>query len=383
VSDSGAVKQYLEKKELNNFSIFLSETVFPSSHFGLFSKGIVTTKELSVFCRQMSVVFFSRLTLQEGVKLIAEQTESVQLKSALTEIFSHMQRDFTLSEAMSMYGHVFTNYMLNMVNIGETNGTLDVVFANLADYYEKEAETKQKLKSSVTYPLIVGGFTAVLILTVILAVLPVFDSLSASLSVKLPVGARVISGFARALGQYFIIFMLILTAGAVGAVYYFRSPKGKIPLDKLILKFPPSRYIYSRIITARLSRSLAMLIKNGSSLAPAIDDLRPLVKNSIVTEKLRSIAADVRKGVQLSDALKTAEIFPDFFVKMTNVGQQTGKLDEILEKTADILDKEAEESFNKIISLTEPALTLILSVTIGAALLSIIIPVIGIMNSIG
>lgn len=383
VPGSDEVKQYLEKKGLTNYTIFLSKTVFPSRRLGLFPRGHVSAWEISLFCRQMAAVFFSRLTITEGVAAIAEQTGNVQLKAALTEICEIMGRDFTLSEAMSMYGHVFSNYMLNMINIGETSGTLDVVFAKLSDYYAKESETVKKVAAHVRYPLTVFFITAILVFSVSIAALPVFDSLLLRFNADMPGFAEALSGIARGISKYSVIVIISITAVIIGAFYYLRSQNGKPALDALTLKIPAVRAIYMSGVTARLARSLAMLLKSGTQLPSALDDLRPLLKNGIVAEKFREVAYRTKQDGKFSESIENAGIFPPLFVNMSAIGQKTGKLDELMDKMADILEKEAEESLNKLISVTEPALMFLLFIVVGAVLLSVIIPMAGVMGAIG
>jgi len=374
----GAIMKFAEAKGYTNVSVFKSETAYRS---GLYK--LVSPKELSIFSRQMSVLFFSQITLMEGVLLLSEQTENKNLKMALMEIRAMMDQGYTLAESMGMYPHIFGAYLLNMVTIGETSGTLDVVFADMSDYFDKESKLRKKLVSAITYPAILTVMMAAIVLLLILKILPMFNEILVGMGGDMPAVTKAMVSFSGFVVRYLPWIAIAIVALIVLFNVAIRTEKGMIWHDKMKIKMPFSKFVTTRVITARFARSMSILLKSGVQLVNALEETKSLIDNKYLESKFNDVIVKVKEGMDLDAALRALGIFPPLFLKMVYIGQTTGHMDNMLDKAAAMFDEDVEEALEKLTVMLEPILIIALSVVVGIILISVMLPMISIMNSIG
>jgi type IV pilus assembly protein PilC len=319
----------------------------------------------------------------EGISILAEQSENRQLKTALEEIYGFMEKGFTLSESMGMYEHVFSSYMLNMVVIGEKSGTLDVVFSRLSDYYEKEGKTRQKIRSAITYPAVLTGLMIAIVVLLIVKILPMFGDILESMGASVPALTAAILGSGNFLARFGLVILLVIAALVISVSAYFRSEKGRYTYDRIKFRIPAYRYITCRVITSRFAHSLAILFKSGVQLLNALEDVTVLMDNRYLEEKLRVAVEKAKNREEITESLKEVGVFPTLFLKMFNIGERTGNLDEMLEKSATVFDDEVDDAVEHFTQMLEPILIIVLSVVVGVILLSVVFPMITVMNAIG
>ncbi|MDR1541361.1 MAG: type II secretion system F family protein [Clostridiales bacterium] len=371
-------EKYLEKKGWVPQGIFASKTKYSSSQFSG-----VSPKELSIFCRQMSVMYISQITIMEGLLLLAEQTENKQLKKALLEIHERMNEAYAFRDSISMYPHIFGAYLINMVMIGEDSGSLDSVFSRMANYFEKEDKVKKKLKSAIAYPLVLTVLMVAIVMLLIIKILPMFQHTLETMGGTMPVATRMIFTAANFISEYAWAIAVAVGAAIILALASTRSEKGRAFKDKLKITAPISSFVNSRVITARYSRGLSILLKSGVQLLNAMESIATLIDNKFLEEKFKEAFLKVKEGESLVGVLKEINFFPPLFLRMVAIGHDTGHLDEMLDKTANIFDDEVDEAVEKITLMVEPALIIMLSIVVGIILLSVMLPMISIMNAIG
>ncbi|MDR1533267.1 MAG: type II secretion system F family protein, partial [Clostridiales bacterium] len=337
------MRQHLESAGIKSFEVFESRTEYSTKTFRF-----ISPKELSIFCRQMSVLFFSHITLMEGMLLLSEQSENKQLKIALREIYSHMERGYTFAQSIGMYDHLFTPYLLNMIIIGEESGTLDTVLAHMSGYYEKEARMRKKLRAAVMYPAVLSVLMAGIILVLILKILPMFNDILMNMGGEMPAVTSLILSGSLFITRYLPVIALVLAAVILALIFYARSEPGGKWLDRLKVSVPVGKFLNSRVITSRFARSMAILLKSGVQILNAMGDVAQLIENRYIKEQFAQAERKVRDGQELSDALSDMGIFPPLFLKMVIVGQKTGHLDEILDRSASIFDEEVDDAIERI-----------------------------------
>ncbi|MCL2351339.1 MAG: type II secretion system F family protein [Firmicutes bacterium] len=372
-----AAEEYLKRAGLTGCSVFASRTRYASRAYAL-----VSPKELSVYCREMSVVFFSQVTVMEGLLMIAEHTDNAQLRQALREIHSHMRSGMTFAAAASMYPHILTPYLANMIGIGEAGGTLDTVFEMMSDYFDKEHRTRRRLRSAVSYPLALTVLMAGIVVLMVVKILPMFENTLLSMGGDMPSATKAIFRASDFLARWFWAIAAVVAALALAFARFAGTGPGRLWLDRLKMTFPPGAFIRSRILTARLSRSLAILLKSGVQLLGALEETHALAGNGFAENRLAAVSERVREGEGLSGALRTAGFFPPLFLDMVTIGEATGRLEEMLGRAAGVFDAEAEEAGERLAATLEPALVIVLSVVVGGILLSVMVPMVSVMNAI-
>jgi type IV pilus assembly protein PilC len=330
----------------------------------------------------MSVLFFSQITFMEGVALLSEQTENKELKIALGEIYNHMSNGRTFAEAMGMYDNIFPSYLINMVLVGEASGTLEKVFSILSAYYEKEDKVKRKLRSAVLYPAVLSALMGAIVLLLILKILPMFQETLYNMGYDIPGITQTILDISNFINTNLLPIAVVLLVLIGASALFLRTAGGRAWLDKAKATYPVSGYIYKRIITTRFSRSLSILLKSGVQLLNALEETRALYNNGYVEKLFADLVQKVKNGGDLTEALAAMRIFPPLFLKVVTIGQTTGHLDEMLEKSADVFETEVDESLDRFRVMVEPILIIILSGVVGIILLSVMLPMISIMNNI-
>jgi type IV pilus assembly protein PilC len=369
-----AVEGYLMGQGLTNAEIFASGTV---------GNRRVSLKELAVFCRMMSVVFISHISITEGLKLIAEQTDNKDLRTALNEINQFMDTGYTFSQSIGMYPHIFGSYPLNLIAVGEISGTLEDVLSRLSTHFDKEDSIKRKLKSAISYPAVLAILMAAIIVLLIVKILPMFESTLESMGGEMALSASVIFRAAAFISQYSSMILIAVLIIIIIAAAYLRTEKGRARLDRLKISAPVFKYVNTRVLTSRYARGLAILLKSGVQLLSAMRELITLVNNAYLEKRFSDAVEKVKNGGDLDDVLSEMNIFPSLFIRLVTIGYSTGRLDEMMEKSAVIFDEEVDHAIERITLTVEPALIIILSVVVGVILLSVMLPMIGIINAIG
>ncbi len=371
------LEDFLVSKNINDPIIIESDTKFKKGKFST-----VSPKELSIFCKQISVMFFSYITIVDGLLLLAEQTDNQQLKTAFNEINTFLENGYTFAESIAMFEHVFGSYLVKMTMIGEKSGNLDVVYADLSIYFEKEFEIRRRLKGAVIYPASLSAITILIAVYLIESVLPLFQSILDSLGAQMSPITSFIIKTSSFLDKYLILFLLAMIAITIGIIAYFHSEKGHYKFDVFKAKSPHFSFITKRIITARFARSLSMLLKSGLDIHYALDQSAVLVNNQYIKEQIKIANEKIKNGEPLASALAETDVFPSLFIRMLTVGEKTGNIDEMLAKTSEIYEIEAYDTIEKTTKLIEPILITILSVAMGLLLIAIMLPMISIMNSL-
>lgn len=343
---------------------------------------ILKPAELSLFCYQFSVVFKAGLPYLEGLQLLAGDVFESRLKAIVAEISKEVSLGKSLHEAIEDRG-VFPNYLVSMLKIAEETGRLGDVFEQLSGYYEQNDLLKQKVKNALTYPFVLIGLMTAVILLLILKVLPIFHDILLSVGGSVPTATQFVLNFSRLLqnGMLMLIGLALLVLGYFLLIFktnYFPDHR-----DHLLINFPVVKKLYRKSVVVKFARALSILTKSGMPIQTSLDMIIPLMNNKFVQKQLEAVNDKVEKGVALDVALKETAMFPEMFIRMIALGNKTGELDNMLEKIADVYDRELSRSLHRLTVSIEPTLVIVLSVIVGAILLLVMLPLINIMSSIG
>lgn len=346
------------------------------------ASSVLKNSELSIFCYQLALILKSGIPLTEGMKLIEEEMTNPRLKLAVADIHDSVKGGMQLNAALSNQS-IFPTFLLNMAKIGETSGKLDEVMDYLYQYYEKADKLNRKIKNAITYPLILAGLMAGVILLLIVKILPMFNDILNSVGGEMPGVTRVMMSISQYIKDYLLVIFLVIFVIAAAIYFFSRSTKGKLYFDKFKINSKLTRNIFQKIYVTKFSMSMALILKSGSSMEEALGMVYDIAENSYVSAKILECRQSLKNGDDESLAISTIGIFPKLFIKMMNIGYKTGELDDMMSKLSVIYENEVDNALQKLTSAIEPILVIVLSAIVGIILLTVMLPLISIMSSIG
>ncbi len=347
-----------------------------------FSRG-VSTSELAVITRQFSTLISAGLPLEASISALVEQAEDSFLKEVFSGIKEKVTEGSSLAGALSEYRDVFSDLYINMVKAGEASGTLDIVLLRLADFLEKQAELKSKIKSALIYPafmfLVGSGVLFFMMTYVIPRIAKIFEESDRAL----PFITRILIGISYFISQNFVALLLLFLLGCFTTYRYVKTEKGKRYLDRVVLKLPIFGKLASMVAISRFTRTLGTLVGGGIPLLSALEIGKNVIGNSVYTEALEKVKIDVAEGSGLSRPLREAGVFPPLVTRMIAVGEQTGEMEEMLNKIADIYDMQVDTTLSTLTSLLEPVMILLIGAIMGFIVFAVLLPIFDLTSAIG
>ena len=350
-------------------------------------KGKVRTKrlrsdKLSEFSRNLSKLIKAGITLVKALRIISED-ESIkpQEREIYTEVLKNVRQGMTLSDALMEQGDTFPNLFINMMRSSENAGNMDTVAEDMAEYYSKEHKLNQKVKSSMTYPKILGVLIVVVVMVIMGFVLPQFDSLFAQME-SLPAATKMLMGLSDFVSNkwYLLIFFALVLYIALKLV--FSIPKVKYYKDKLEIHMPVLGKLKKIIYTARFARTLSSLYSAGISILTCLTIAKTTIGNSYIESQFDDLIAAIRAGETLSSALDNVDGFTKKLSSTVMVGEETGSLDSMLVSIADQMDYESEIAIGKMVAMLEPLMIVVMAVIVGFIMIAVIQPIYGSYQSI-
>ncbi|MBZ9624482.1 type II secretion system F family protein [Clostridium sp. FP2] len=340
-------------------------------------------KTISMFCRQFSICIKSGIPICDILNLLYEQMVHKSIKKSLLSIRENVQKGNSLHISMKKTINVYPEFMINMIYLGEESGKLDIILEELAGYYEKEHKLLKKFTNSMIYPCTVFVTLTIVSFFLFIKVIPVFITNLNSFHAKTPLITRVVLGMSNFLGANFLWILMINLTLIFISIEYFKTEKGKMAFDKFKFICPILGPVYKRLIYTRFTRGLNILLTSGVGLLKAFEIIHDIIGNRYFKLKLKTVSSDIKKGGDLSSCLNEMNLFPQFFVAMVKIGEETGNLDGMFLIAADIFYEDAEENVEKATALLEPILIIFLGVMIGTIILAVMLPMLSVMDSAG
>ena len=339
--------------------------------------------ELAWLCEQIALIQKSGIPLPEGIELLAESADLPRQAGILEALATEMRKMVPLSEAMETL-QSFPEYLIEMVKVGEVSGNLDHVLHSLAEYYARDAELRRKVRSTLVYPVILLLMMSAIIVLLVVRVLPVFSEILASFGGTMPPFSQGLLSLATFVARHAIWLIPLIVIVVLGLVLWFRRSKiGRRLSDGARLKLPILGPLYQRIYTSRFSTSLSYMLNSGIDLDSALMMTEAVMENTLVSERIAVCREEIRNGEDLFTALKATNLFPSLFVRMLALGNRTGEMDAVMGKIARTYENEVDNRLTRLTGLIEPLLVLILSLIVGGILLTVMLPLVEIMSSIG
>jgi len=342
----------------------------------------LTNEEIASFCTQTALLFQSGIPPVECLSILLSDIKSPEGKALLEEIIAVCRQGEPFHKALESSG-VFPEYVLRTIAMGEESGNLDTCMLSLADYYEKEISIAESIKSAVSYPLVMIAMMLVVIFVLISRVLPIFNQVFIELGSEMNGFAASLLKLGTHLNRYSAIFLILLLL--LCALYFFctRTAVGKRFSSKLWMRLPFIQNFHNDVACERFASGMALCLSSGIDTYTSLDIVNQLVGNKQMQEKIAACKSAIQSGANLADALTRSEIFSNLYSQMVAVGFRSGNVDKVLAKIAEHYEHSSDKKMQTLISVLEPTLVIILSIIVGLILLSVILPLMGIMTSIG
>ena len=361
----------------NGYSPLAIEEVTGSKDIVLGSKKI-NTKDISIFCRQLATMLEAGVSITYSIGILADQIPNKKLKNILTKVNEDIRKGEELSTAMAKYEDERPKLLISMVQVGESSGTLDSIMNRMAVYYENQTKMNGKIKNAMIYPIILGVVTVAIVSFILIYLMPMFVDMFESSESALPAVTQailVLSEFLK--NNFFAIFGV--TAIAVIALRYYitRVDTGIYMYSIFQLKYSPFKDLNGKTVVSRFARGLSTVLGAGLSLTSSLDIISGVVGNNFAQAKLKTVKEKMLIGESLSETIREADIFPPMLASMIKIGEESGDMDGILEKTANFYDEELERAIANFTAILEPIMIVIMGVIVGFLVIAILSPMFG------
>lgn len=342
----------------------------------------VKLKDLCVFTRQLATMINAGLAIIASLTILQVQTASQRLRDILMKVKSDVESGQPLSDALAAHPEAFNSLYTNMVRAGETGGALDDVLARLSGFLEKELQLRQKVKSAMVYPILIGCAAGGIVSFIVFFVLPKFVAVFADLDVPLPLPTRMMILFTVGTRRYWYVFVLVFIVAVYGFRYYVGTPEGRRWFDRFKLRMPLFGPINRNVVMARFARTLGTLIHSGVPILHALDVVSKATANTELIRAIDGVRNSIREGESISGPLQASGVFPAMVVQMVAVGERTGALDTMLSKVADFYDTEIEYAVAALTSILEPALIMVMGGIVGFIVISFYLPLFALVGAL-
>ncbi len=342
----------------------------------------VKEKDIVVFSRQIATLFQSGVSALRAFRLVATETENIELKRILNLIGDDVQSGLSISVSMAKYDKVFGKFYSNMIKAGEESGKLDESFSYLAEYLDRNFDLTQKLKKASVYPIFVSSTFFVVMTIMIVFVIPQLAGMLLEEGQDLPLVTKIVLGIGNIARHYGIILII---AGSVIGYYLYnisQTPSGKQYVDYFKLKIPVFGLLYKKIFLSRLTDNLDTMLSSGVQIVRALEITSEVVDNAVFQDLLNRVSKKVKGGKSLSQSFYEEEELPNILVQMTKIGEETGKLGFILRSLSSYYKREVSTAIDTALSLIEPALIIFLAGGVGVLLAAVLIPMYSVVTNV-
>ena len=350
--------------------------------FGSFGKKRVTLKDLSIFARQFATMVNSGLSLLRALSILTDQTDNKELARILGEVRNDIETGNSLSSSMAKHPEAFPPLMVNMFKAGEIGGFLDSVMLQIANNYEAEVKLRGKVKSAMTYPIVVLCIAVIAVIGMLLFIVPTFVGLFKTLGGQLPAPTRILVALSSGLKVGVVPLVVLIFVGLSVWKKVKRKPEVRAVVDPLKLKLPVFGDLFRKIALTRFARNLGTMMQSGVPILQSLDIVAETTGNIVLERATRAVQESVRTGESLAKPLLDHPVFPPMVVQMMAVGEETGALDTMLHKIAEFYDQEVESTTESLTTLLEPLMIAFLGAIVGSMIVALYMPIFKIFDLI-
>ena len=343
----------------------------------------VKTEDMVVFTRQLATLIRAGVTIIDAIDILSKQTENRGFAKVLAKVADAIRGGESLSDALAAYPKIFPKIVLSMIAAGEMSGTLEPTLETVAAYLEKQHQTKRKISSALTYPIVVMIMAVFVTIFLLINVVPSFTEMYASFDAELPLPTKIIMSLSDFTQKYWlalvaIVFVLILIYNLVT-----RNPKTKYYTDYFKLKLPIFGVLLQKSAIAKFARTLGLQLTSAIPILESLEMVSKVVGNEAIAKPIRESGNSLRQGTPLHKPLEKNKLFPPLLIHMMAIGDETGSLDEMLNKVADFYEADVDNMTDQLKQLIEPLLIVFLTVVVGTIVLAVIMPMFGVYDLIG
>jgi len=383
IIDAESVKAATEK--LKREGVYLSsinETKKGKSGSFIPFRG-VSSAELAITTRQFSALISAGLPLEASLTALSEQSEDQKLREVLTQVKDRVSEGSSLTNALKEHKNVFSELYTNIVKAGEASGTLDVVLFRLADFLEKSSALKSRVRSALIYPIFMFLIGSGVLFFMMTYVIPRITKIFEDSDRALPFITLVLISISSFFSNHFILLFLGIAALGFFIVRFLKTEKGTRFVDRLILRLPVFGKLATMVSISRFTRTLGTLVGSGIPLLDALEIGEAVIGNTVFMDALKDVRVSVREGATLGQPLRDSGVFPPLVTRMISVGEQTGEMEEMFNKIADIYDLQVETTLSALTSLLEPIMILMIGVVMAFIVFAILLPIFDLTSAIG
>jgi len=344
--------------------------------------GAIAMRDVVIFTRQFSTMINSGLPLVQALDILSKQTENKALSAVTRQVVFDVESGHTVADALARHPKAFTDLYVNMVAAGEAGGILDTILMRLATFMEKNDALVRKVKGAMIYPGVIFSVAAIAISVLLIFVIPVFQSMFASVNLALPLPTRVVIQMSLILKKGWWMMGAGGFLGFHAFKRYYATPKGQLVVDKLLLGFPVLGDVLRKSAVSRFTRTLGTLISSGVSILDGLEITAKTAGNRVIQDAIMASRASIAGGDTISAPLAKSNVFPPMVISMIAVGEQTGGLDEMLSKIADFYDEEVDAAVGGLLSLLEPLMIVFLGVVVGGMVVAMYLPIFDMINAV-
>lgn len=380
--DADAESMVLSKLHEQKFHVLSVTEQKNAFSLGKAAMGAPKLTSLVVFSRQFATMIDAGISVMKCMDILETQTKDVPLKNAIGALRKDIKGGLSLGDALAKHPNCFSGLYVNMIRAAELGGILDGILDRLAGFLEKEMEIRQKVKSAMMYPVIVLTFSIAIVLALFFFVLPKFKEIFASMNVEMPAMTLALFSMSDFLVQYWYMMPIIVGGGIFTVRQYGKTEKGRLHLDALKLKVPIVGDLVLKMAVSRFTRTFGVLISSGVPMMRAMEIIGDTAGNAVITKAISDAKASIRDGNRLSTPLTQSGLFPAMVTHMIDIGEETGRLSEMMVKVSDFYDAEVDATVKGLTSLIEPMLIVFMGVIVGFIAISIMAPMFKLVSSI-
>ena len=342
----------------------------------------VKPRDLSVFCRQFVSITQAGVPMKEALQMLSEQTENKWLKRAISEVLLNVEKGNTLADSMRSQPDIFPPMLVNMVEAGEQSGSLEMAFSRMAMHFEKEAKLKATIKKATIYPIILVIAAIGVIAVMLLFVIPIFIDMFADLDIEMPALTMFVMNSSKWMTSHWYVVLAIIVGVVAAYKLIYKTTQGRLTIDRIKMKMPLFGKLTVKTACSQFARTMSTLLMSGISTIDALETTSKIVNNIHYTNAMLKAREEVMKGIPLSEPLEASGIFPPMVYHMTGIGEETGNVEEMLEKMADYYDEEVEMTTQSVLAAMEPIIILFMALIIGTLVIAVIWPIASMYNGL-